>query len=163
MGLRTAKNFGNIVKTDSTDGLWIAFFGDSLLRGVFVEAVSFLTATSLSGRIIVNYTHATKNKGHYMCCTLRHSDTAGSEIDRCELHMRSFDKVADEVLARRAPGAIPLCVSFDFNVYANSLPHGFRQLAATFARTGVHPGAVVINPGIWMLGVDFNLDQIMSR
>ena len=175
MNLITSKGLAALSGTNFPNGLWILFMGDSLLRGIFSHAVSFLT--NMSGDIQLLWsTNGTTSR--YMCCRVRHpvNSIGNSSLDQCEMYypevgatnaktlpIPMVQRAAAEILKRRARGDIPICVSFTFSPFTDSFREAFAQLDAVFASTGVRPTSIVINPGIWELRTHFELHEIVEN
>ena len=177
MHLITAKGLGELATSAFPSGIWIHFLGDSLLRGVFLHAVSFLSIRSKHIEIFWNLTLNSlgQQDGHisrFMCCSKQNSEvgTGKGEIDNCELHKIEgrfatplADRVAAEIISRRARSEIPICVSFAFNVYLNSHGVQFNEIKAAFTATGIRPTSIIINPGIWELRANFDLHELVEK
>ena len=172
MHLITAKGLSELATSAFPSGIWIHFLGDSLLRGVFVHAVSFLSIRSKHIEIFWNLTinELGQQDGHisrFMCCSTQSSE---AEIGNCELHKLEgrrttplADRVAAEIISRRARSEIPICVSFTFNVYLNTYGIQFNEIKAAFKSTGIRPTSIVINPGIWELRPNFDLHELVKK
>ena len=175
MNLITSKGLAALSGTSFPNGLWIHFMGDSILRGIFSHAVSFLTIMSDHIQL---FWSKNGTMSLYMCCRARHSQSrmGTGSLDQCELHYPEVgetnattrpnpmvQRAAAEILKRRARGDIPVCVSFSFNPFANTYREAFAQLDAAFASTGVRPTSIVINPGIWELRTHFELHEIVEN
>ena len=176
MHLITAKGLSELATSAFPSGIWIHFLGDSLLRGVFLHAVSFLSIRSKHIEIFWNLTknELGQHDGHFsrfMCCSTQSSEvgTEKGEIGNCELRKLESrgsplaGRVAAEIITRRARSEIPICVSFTFNVYLNSHRPQFSEIKATFKSTGIRPASIIINPGIWELLVNFNLHELVEK
>ena len=177
MSLISADDLGSLTSRAFPKGLWIHLLGDSLLRGIFVHAVSYLTIRSKHIEIFWNLTTNAFNQKdahlkRYVCCSARHTAGIG-EIDRCELHKLEgynvtplvlVNRVAAEIVTRRSRGETPICVSFAaFNVYLKAHRDHFDELGAAFAATGALPAAIVTNPGIWELLAGFDLHELVEK
>ena len=177
MHLITAKGLSELATSAFPSGIWIHFLGDSLLRGVFVHAVSFLSIRSKHIEIFWNLTinELGQQDGHitrFMCCSTESSEvgTGKGEIGNCELHKLEgrfavplADHVTAEIISRRARSEIPICVSFAFSVYSNSYVSHFDDIKAAFKSTGIRPTSIVINPGIWELIPNFDLHELVEK
>ena len=177
MHLITAKGLGAMATSAFPSGIWIHFLGDSLLRGVFVHAVSFLSIRSNHIEIFWNLTKNSfgQQDGHisrFMCCSTKNSEvgTVKGEIGDCELHKLEgrygtslASRVAAEIITRRARSEIPICVSFAMSVYLNSYGEQFKEMEAAFTSTGIRPTSIVINPGIWELRRNFDLHELVEK
>ena len=175
MNLITSKGLAALSGTSFPNGLWIHFMGDSILRGIFSHAVSFLTIMSDHIQL---FWSKNGTMSLYMCCRARHSQSrmGTGSLDQCELHYPEVgetnattrpnpmvQRAAAEILKRRARGDIPICVSFTFSPFTDSFREAFAQLDAVFASTGVRPTSIVINPGIWELRTHFELHEIVEN
>jgi len=171
MTLLSSKSVVDMAKIAFPDGLWIQFMGDSLLRGVFLHAVSFLSARSGDIEIFFNDSIAMDaHRSRYICCSAQYLDSGSGDIGQCELHTleRSLSpplaqRVTSDIIARRARGGTPICVSFTTSVYINSFRETFAEFDAAFAATGIRPTSTVVNPGIWLLLPKFDLDGLAEQ
>ena len=145
--------------------------GDSLLRGVFLHAVAFLSARSSNIEIVFNDSIVgDPHRSRYMCCSAHLLDSGSGDISQCELHALEqslspplAQRVTSDILARRARGGTPICVSFTTSVYTDSFRETFAEFAAAFAATGIRPTSTVVNPGIWLLLPKFDLDGLAEQ
>ena len=178
MHLITAKGLGAMATSAFPSGIWIHFLGDSLLRGVFLHAVSFLSIRSKHIEIFWNLTTINsfgQKDGQiirFMCCSTKYSEVGmrKGEIGNCELQKlegrngtRLASRVAAEIITRRARSEIPICVSFAMSVYLNSYGEQFKEMEAAFTSTGIRPTSIVINPGIWELRRNFDLHELVEK
>ncbi len=145
--------------------------GDSLLRGVFLHAVSFLSTRSSNIEIVFNDSiPGDPHRSRYMCCSAQYLDSGSGDIGQCELHTLEQSlspplahSVTADIIARRARGGIPICVSFTTSVYIDSFRETFSEFNAAFAATGIRPTSTVVNPGIWLLLPKFDLDRFAEQ
>ena len=80
IGIVSAKHVAELAQGADSGGIWIALIGDSIIRGVFLKAVHFLSARSRP--IVAHINHTVYHQNHYVCCnTLRAGNS--SEIDGC--------------------------------------------------------------------------------
>ena len=177
MHLITAKGLGAMATSAFPSGIWIHFLGDSLLRGVFLHAVSFLSIRSKHIEIFWNLTRNELGEldgqiSRSMCCSIQSMEvgTGKGEIGNCELQKIErrhgtplADRVAAEIISRRARSEIPICVSYTFNPYLNSHRLEFSDIKAAFKSTGIRPTSIIINPGNWELRPNFNLHELVEK
>jgi hypothetical protein len=170
ISLLSAKYISNVINTTHTNGLWISLVGDSLLRGIFLKAVSFLSIRSKPIHIAFN--RSTYHQDHYICCTVSHHPGRGNEPDRCAVHMHAPSKssslprtVAADLFSRRRASLvgrdIPVCVSWQWNTAAADLPALLNQFESTHADSGIRPASISVNPGLHSLGLAFDLDNLV--
>ena len=158
MRLLTAEKLVAIMETSLRDGLWIHMMGDSILRGVFLHAISFLSIRSKHIQNIFNWTANDPYGGHYVCCSARYPN-----IDECEhhvikeVHLPIAQHVTEDIIERRSRGVNSVCVSFVFNGFWPV--GGFAELKATFEATGIRPTSIIFNPGAWILDANFDLHK----
>lgn len=167
----SAKYIADLLQTSLKGGIWISFVGDSLMRGVFLKSVSFLSVRSK--HIIIDFNYSTYHNDHFVCCDSLHVEGKGNELDRCEVLMHKADEtgvplpdaVATEFLARRgrAAGVVPVCVSWQWNRGAAGLLPLFAEFESTHARTGVRPATVSFNPGLHGLVQGFDLERLVHE
>jgi hypothetical protein len=170
MTIISAKDLVDLAGAAFPGGLWIHLMGDSLLRGVFVHAVSFLTIRSKHIKDIFDLSLPNDYYiPRYICCSARYSENGNGDIDQCSLQRKGADDsislsnlVAGDILARRSRGQLPICVSFTFDSYLTAFRPTFDAFAATFAATGLRPTSMVLNPGIWLLLPGYQLDVLIE-
>ena len=156
--LISAQHIADLAQTTLTGGIWVSLIGDSIMRGVFLKAVLFLTIRS--SPIYAHFNLTTYHHDHYVCCDTRQLPGGDNAIDNCAMHLHKGenrtlpDIVAAEFLSRRrraaagGGGAVPVCVSWQWNKAAAPLPALLDQFEAAYAATGVRPANIAFNPGL---------------
>jgi hypothetical protein len=166
MKVVTANHVADNLNSTFGPGLWVAILGNSLLRGVALEAITFLT--DKSGRISLPMTGQNHHQDFYVCCNAHRSPSNRSTLRRCAARRQPAASwtlpqvVADDILARRASGKAPVCISFQIVQLATQLPALLDKHAAEHQRSGIRATSISINPGIHGLEARFELDQIIQ-
>ena len=150
----SAKNLADLLSTTVQGGLWMSLIGDSITRGVFLKAVSFLSIRTNHIQIPMNTTSYTYD--HFICCDAKHVDGRGNELDGCKLSVDKHDSqqslpdaVAKEFRARKQRGdGVPVCLSWQWNKAPKGLLVLFDDFEKTYAKTGIRPATIAFNPGL---------------
>jgi hypothetical protein len=170
LSMRLAKALAIHVGNSFPAGIWISLLGDSILRGIYLHTVSYLTVRQKL--INPNITGINHYYSRYICCTSRHAVGLGREFFDCT--EREFAPAADPMIltaaadfaSRRAaaPDAgTPFCISFKFVAHTSALPSTFAQHTAARVRHGVLPNAIAINSGLHSLLPGFDVDSLVRN
>ena len=173
MTIISAKHIADLLQTDLKGGIWISLVGDSVLRQVFLNAASFLAIRSQLGSPYRNVIRVeTRNTGHYICCDSHYIEGKGNEVDNCEFHVHNLtarnislpDTVAEDILARKRI-AVPICVSWQWNTRGSLETVGplFAEFESTYARTGIRPATLSMNPGLLTLHQGLEFEKTISQ
>lgn len=169
---RSARSFSSLGNNSFAGGIWIAMMGNSILRGVYVHAVAFLTKEQ--GLIVPAINPKNHHRNRYLCCTSSYLQDKWRSLANCtEVELQAgkslADTVADEMDARRSacaasasgPSGAPICVSWQWAPLLSNVLDGLTEFSTAHARTGVRPASISINPGLHILAQNFILDAFV--